>query len=68
LGDHHLRDRAFVGVALFAFAYVVQLWYGNKRHDDAVRLHELTYYFAVASAALFVIGMIVAARSVPWDP
>jgi hypothetical protein len=59
---------AFVGVCLFALAYIVQLQYGNERHAEAVRLHERTYYLAVASAALLVIGMVIAALSVPSDP
>jgi hypothetical protein len=59
---------AFVGVGLLAWAYVVQLWYGNGRHTEAVRLHERGYCLAIVSAALFVLGMVVAALSIPWDP
>lgn len=58
---------AFVGVILFACAYFAQLYYGNKS-SWARTLHNWAYVPAIISATLFVIGMIVAARSVPWDP
>jgi hypothetical protein len=61
---------AMLGVPFFAFAYLAQLYYGNrsfdsKAHNKALFWHWCAYLTALASVGVFAWGMYTATGSFP---